>query len=314
MKKPLEHSLKFILFYLFILVAGSFLCGSFFMVYTLCKTLVAGEGIKVVDGFLFIYGVLYFTPLVLMTSGLFSILYFIRHPDFSIASKIVFFVLYASVWLFLMPLSMDLDVIVLENQSVEKQETVSTGYFRKQGNQTVYYSKKYYDADGELAADGCVIRNNRMEYFKGIRLIGSSEGFADPIMKSSIQMNPTMSFLLRSYTHFLEVIGETRLRGFVSWICVASMFLAFLGIMFVSRFSYWRLLDVIVSFILFFGVITLNSMSFFFPPFKAASEFFARLLFFIDGNAFVLVMNVTLFLLFSAAGLIISRIRRRSAV
>ena len=312
MKKPLKHSLKFILFYLLITAIGFFSCSSVYMIYTLCKTLVAGSGIKVVDGFLFIHGLFYFMPLVFMMSGLFSIFYFIRHPDFSNAAKIIFAVFYTGVWIFLMPLSMDLELKVLSNHKSEKVETLSTGYFRNEGRQVVYYSRKYYDVDGDLAADGCTIRNSRMESFKGMKLLPSSTGFADPIMKSSIQMNPTMSFLVRSYNHFLEATGAARLRGFISWLCIASMVLSFLGIMFVTRISYWRLLNVIFSFILFFGLIILNSMCFFFPPFKAAAELFSRILFFIDGNSFMLIMNLILFMLFAVAGLIISRIRRRS--
>ncbi len=312
MKKPLEHSLKFIVYYLFITAVGFFLSSSLFMVYTLCKTLIAGEGIKVVDSFLFVHGMFYFMPLVLMMSALFSIFYFIRHPDFSIVSKIVFFVIYICVWIFLIPLSMDVDTKVLSHQESEKIETVSPGYFRKQNNQTVFYSRKYNDAEGNLVADGCVIRNNKMEYFKGHKIVPLSSGFADPIMKASIQMNPALSIVLKFYRHFLEVVNMARLSGITAWLCIASIALSLFGILFISRFSYWRLLSVIFSLILFFGVITLNAMCFFFAPFRAAAGFMSGVFFFINGNSFVLIMNIVLFILFSVIGLIVSRLRRES--
>ena len=76
MKGSAGRSLKYTAAYIGMVLAGLFLCASVYMVYSLCKGMVAGEQIKFIDGFLFLHGILFFAPFVFMATGVFSILYF----------------------------------------------------------------------------------------------------------------------------------------------------------------------------------------------------------------------------------------------
>ena len=301
MKGTAGRSLKFTVSYTGMLLTGLFLCASVFMVYSLCKGMVAGEQIKFIDGQLFLHGILFSAPFVFTASGVFSILYFIRHPDDSKLAFIFFIVFYSLCWLFLLPLSINLDGKLNATGHTFVQTELSPGYFRTTCNAVVYYSS-INDGKGE----GVVIRSGAIHYFNDIPVSRVKEEFSDSIIEDNIQMEVSMSKFIWFYRRALSFAKQEAAEGFLSWICFASVAAVLISIGSLRRVSKWRLLNVMTIIVLSIVVLLAQDILYSAPFLENTRNLFKGIFTFIPCTSLALCANIIMTLLFFVTGFIIS--------
>lgn len=305
MKESVKRSAKFLAAYFSIMLLGLLLCGSVFMVYTLCKGLVVGTSIQFIDVKLFLHGMFFFAPFVFTATGAFSIFYFIRHKKDTGIAQFFFYILYTATWVFLVPLSIQYDSTITSQTTFSRPKAASTGYFREENGRITFYS--YENPDGTM--DGIEIKNHEMTYFKNAAVKRSEGGFSDSLIQQDMVMDNSVKVILSFYREYLSMARQALAGGFVSWLCFASIALVFIAITAVRRISCWRLLDVFFVGILYCAELYLVWFLHTSQSFAYLRELLAEAIFFIDGNSLVLCCNIVLASLLFAAGLIISKLR-----
>ena len=241
-----------------------------------------------------------------MATGVFSILYFIRHPDDSKIALILFFIFYPLTWFFGVPLSIQFDARLNRTGHTFIQTELSPGYFRTSGNTVLYFSSV-----NEGKAEGVMIKKGTARYINDFPVSKTKDEFSDSIIEHDIKMEGSMAGFLSFYKSFTACAREEALKGLLSWICFASIAAVFISISSYRRVSKWRLLNVMNIIILYAAEIIAHTLFYTAGFLKPARDFLSEKISFIPGNSLALCANVLLCMFIFASGIIITKFKRR---
>lgn len=309
MKATVLSSIKILLLLILLLCIES-ACGGFvYMIYALCTTLVAGKEIHLISGMLFVKGVFLFAPVAIATSGAFLLFYLIRHRLGRKTDFFVYAIWYVMSWLILIPFSLRAyEKLNKEEHIITSENLVSPGYFRDSliENQTVYYSQIREDA----SAEGISLTNRKLSTFNNKKVPQNNSVFTDPIIQKSLEMNPVISFMVKSYEKMFMIATESS-RDFLAWLTFSSMGLVCLACFGLRRLSAWRLINVFLIILIFIGIFNLNLYIYTWHILPEINKELNRLLHFIPGNVFVLCVNLFIAFILFLFGLFISSYRKK---
>ncbi|MBE6353142.1 hypothetical protein [Treponema sp.] len=310
MKPTVLSSVKILLLLILLLVIESVCGGCVYMIYALCTTLVAGREIQLVSGMLFVKGVFLFAPVAISSSGAFLLFFLIRHQWGTKADFVVYAVWYVLSWLILIPLTFRVyESISKENHIVATETLVSPGYFRnsESENEVLFYSQVRDDA----TVEGVSISDHNITTYNKRKIHASGSDFADPIIRDSLEMNSVISFFVSSYNKMFDIGAESS-RDFLSWLCFSSIGLVYLAVFEIRRLSVWRLVNVFFILVVYVGLFNLDLYIYTGDILPYVSHALMEAMPFIPGNAFVLILNLSLTLIFILAGIFISSYRKKA--
>lgn len=293
--------------YIFILVAGITLSACVYSIYSLCTNMVAGEAVKLFNLGCFVRGVYYFTPAVILFSGVIMCFYMIRHPVRSALPMITYAVLYLAAWAVLMPLNFKLLGNLPESAvAAEASSGLSDGYFRSGENGSVYY---YSNVSKTNVADGLCIApglDHSVYTFSDMQL-PEKTGFSDPLIQTTVDMPYVMGVVIRWFATLLTIAQRAFSEGFFSWLCFSSLALALISVAGLHHASKWRLVNALSVVLATLAILVVNILGY-------TKSFLDGARNWVNGffssvpqikNPMVVLFNVVLGLLFLVFGLVL---------
>ena len=308
----IKTAVRIILLYLFVLILGTASCAVIYTVYSLCKNMIAGGGLKVFNLNYFLNGVNMFEPLVVIASGVVMCMYLIRYSIRKVLPFNVFVIAYIAAWAFLVPLNFTLlsNLSTKANQPPEAKHPLTTDYFRTGKTGSIFY---YSSIENENLADGiCINEEGETAYTFSDVAIPENKGYSDSLIHKSIGMPKLIDIIASWVKMFLSIARQAWESGLFSWICFASIGLALASVAGLCFVSKWRMVNVVSVCTATLGILVLNIMAYtnsFLDPAKV----------FLEGamtnvpikNPLVVLMNVLVFVVFSILGFIVHRKRRQ---
>ena len=313
-ESSIKISLRLIFLYLFIIVFGTCLCAFIYSLYSLCTNLVAGEKLPFFSTHYFMNGIFKFLPFVVILSGLFMCFYLIRHPMKSGLPVMTYGALYMAAWIFLMPLNFSYLQKFAKDEKASAQPVVknllSEGYFRQGESGNIFY---FTDVTRDNLGDGVCINmvspDKNVYTFSGVDLRTanfSGDEFSDVLIQETVEMPKTMSVLAHWFSTFMNIAGQAFSGGFFAWLCFASISLALVSVVGMTRLSRWRLKNALWVVVASLGIIVLNVLIY-------TQSFFEPVSAFLEGavskipqvkNPLVVLVNFVIFIVFFIIGLV----------
>lgn len=310
MKTYVATALKLLLSYLLIIVLGTLLGAVLYMIYSLCTTLVAGQGIASFEPVVFVRGIFLCAPIVMMASSLFMVIYLICHPSHSWLPLSVYAVLCFVTWLVFIPLVFSAWFSVsagVEQAEDKKSVLLSPGYFRNEGKSLFFYTRVTEDN----VADGVCITfdksSGELSTFSSVELPYSERGFTDSLIRESVGMPRLVFVLTAGFTTVLHIAQTEYTKGYLSWLCFSSMALAFFAAAGLRHVSKWRLVSLIFVGYYSFGVIIFNGLCYSDFIVTSVQDAVNGILknYIHVGNPFLVICNLLLAVIFAVIGLVL---------
>lgn len=257
MKKNCGFKTGFILLglYILLLILGTFIGSSIYMLWNLCTFMVSGEGLTGISFVLFCRGLLISFPIVVALESMMLTLFLIRHPDKPAFSIIMYLILNLCGWLLLVPLQNKVFLKFQEKYSSNfVSMNISAGYFRKSGNEVLFFSK-VDNGFGDGASINLESNSNNVSIFKNQPLPGSNSIFRDSLIEKAIPTPVVFNKVLWINNVLLNAARFALNNGYSYWLCFASIGLALLSVIGIRNCSKWRLLN--TNLVVLFTVIIL---------------------------------------------------------
>lgn len=328
-QSSLSIAIKLVIFYLCVLIAGTVMCAVVYTIYSLCTSLVAGQGLPSFDFSYFLNGIFIFTPVVLIVSGVLMCLYLIRNSSPSWLPLIVYALLSVASWCLLMPLNFSLyNRIATQAGGQHPQGTageeqaghllkepdvvLSPGYFRHEGDNIIFY---YSFVDEKNVVDGvCIVpdaKTHNVQTFSGVALPVKAD-FSDNIIKDTVDMPRSVSTLVTHFRLFIQIAFEAFTGGFMAWLCFATISVALLSVAGLRHLSKWRLINVLLLICATVCIVVFNIFSYENSVLDTAKQAVNSKMGFLPlKNPFAALCNIAVFVIFTVLGLIID-IHRKS--
>ena len=284
MKKSFWLVLVFFVFFLVILTGTAF----FGMIAENCMHLKAGVKAAFFNGRYFIDCAVKYLPWCAVISLMMLVLYIIKHK-FSIPQFIIpYFILGLLVWMLVIPGCSSLYYSLQKNYPITPPDTgtVSEGYFRVDG-ESLTFQTGTAESNGDLWS---------RKVFQGRTDENISGDYADSIIEGGISLPFWGDFVYEKCMLLKNVCRAALDRGYFSYILFATMGFALCSVIFICRFSTWRLVNAL-SVMLCFVIIVLANVHFY-------DRTILEKLPFLDKWWIPLVFNVVICVSFMTVGII----------
>ena len=299
----IKTSLKLLLSYIVIVIAGTLFGACLYMIYSLCTMLVAGESLSGFSTDFFIRGLFVSFPISVILSCMFLVLYLIRHPASPTFPLVTYIVLAFISWLSFIPLC---NIIAEKYESktvvVKTNRVVSANVFRHDGKDVVLYT--HINAD--RTAEGVRIKNGEeIDHFFTEPVMQSKSQFSDNLIEESIAMPRLFKYVIQGDDILGRVAKASQKAGYSYWICFASLGLALLSVIGLRRITSWRLLNTFMVIFATIGILVLNALYY-------GTGIFGHVPIIVDGwfrkttflqNPFMVICNSVIAIVFLAWGL-----------
>lgn len=318
MKSILLSTIKMLVTHILLLLIGTLAGAVLYMVYSMCSTLVAGQGFATFNLGFFIQGVFLTLPVIFAASMAFIAFYTIRHHEIHLVPEIIFIVVFMSEWIFIQPLVAKVGIQKARKDTyVIERVPLSTGYFRNYTDRYIFY---FSSVDKENISSGiCMDRaggSDNVSTFENVHLPYSSTAFTDSLIQSSIEIPPVTKFAINAMAKYIGVMTLECSIGFLSWILFSSLGLALAFLLFLNHFSRWRLVNVVIILALSVFLIQINvSMLSFGKLYQLTQKISSVFTFAPEQSNFLLVIiNVLFAVVFAAVGIPVGFRNRSKAV
>lgn len=251
----IKFSIKIIPVY-FVALALAVCAGAIlYMTYSACASLVAGQDFSPFSLTLFLQGLYYVFPASFSLVPIFVVFYTIRRKEVAGLSIPVFMVLHLLLWLFCVPFVKN----TYENAQLKQKNApqtfslLSPGYFREsESNKYIFY---YTRINSENIASGVCIDRTKPEdnvyTFSDIKLSSAQEGFTDTLIRGTVEMPATLRVCLSYLQAFTSAAYELCSTNILRWLLFSSVTVAILSVFFLYNFSSWRLVNVLMIFVVY---------------------------------------------------------------
>lgn len=232
--------------YIAVFIVGMVCFSSVFMLYKVCTTLVAGEPLLPFSLSYFFDGMHFSFFLCALFAIMFLSLYLVRHPSSSKMPVGTVIVLGAATWFLFVPFLQKNYFGVSLAVSEKEPKNISAGYFRTQGDKIFYYASVAQDmASGvEFLIPASESKSLVIRTFADRRLEKTeSEPFADPLIRDSLRLPMPVARLLQGYAVLEHQATLSINSGYITWLCFASMGVAFLSVIILIYGSVWRMIN-----------------------------------------------------------------------
>ncbi|MCR4940158.1 MAG: hypothetical protein K5930_08655 [Treponemataceae bacterium] len=284
MKKSLWLVLVFFVFFIILVSMVSF----FSMLAENCMHMKVGDKIAFFNISFFINCCIRYLPWCAVISLIVLILYIIKHK-FSIPQFIIpYFILSLSIWLLGVPGVSYLYENIQKSDPIPipDDENLSVGYFRPDGEYLTYVTGTS-DAAGEIW---------RRKVFLG-RKDNSDDGkYADVLIESVVRAPDWATLVHEKCLILKQTCSRSLEKGYLSYLLFATMGFAVSFIIFLCRFSSWRLVNVLTVLISFFIILFANICFY--------DQSIVEKIPFLEKWWIPLAFNVTLCVLFGTVGII----------
>ena len=257
MKKSFWLVLVFFVFFLIILLGAAF----FAMLAENCMHLEAGVKSDFFNLSFFIDSLIKYLPWCAVLSLMMLVLYIIKHKFSVLQFVIPYFILALLVWMLVIPGCAKLFTIRQEASSVPvvevadvevveevvpdlepEDEVISKGYFRKEGEYLTF---------GDTW---------RRKVFPGRVDEETSGKYSDIIIESSISVPFWGDYVYEKCLLLNSVCRSALAKGYFSYILFATMGFALSSVIFLCRFSSWRLVNALIVMFVFAFIVFANIM------------------------------------------------------
>lgn len=258
----IKFSIKIIPVYFVALALAVFAGALLYMTYSACASLVAGQSFSPFSSTLFLQGIYRVFPAAFSLVPLFVVFYVIRRTEVSGLSVPVFMVLHLLLWLFCVPFVKNTyeNARLKQRNDIQTFSPLSPGYFREsESDKYIFY---YIRINSENIASGVCIDRTKPEdnvyTFSDIRLSNAQEGFTDTLIKDTVEMPVTLRMCLSYLQAFTDAAYQQCSGGIVAWLLFSSITVAILSVFFLCNFSSWRLVNVLVIFVVYVFIFLCN--------------------------------------------------------
>lgn len=223
------------------IIAGAFL----YMTYSMFSGLVAGQKFSMFSSNYFVRGVFYTIPAAIFLCPVFISFYLIRHKEIFGFPVFIYLLLNFSLFFFAFPAARNLEKISAFGAE-ENSTILSPGYFRSSADEkyVFYYSRV---SDENVVSGICIDKEtvgNSVFTFSNIKLSGDQNDFADPLIRSSVEMPPLLKKIVKFICDFV-ILALEKSSSVLSWICFSTVMLALMGVTGLRKISVWRLVNVL---------------------------------------------------------------------
>ena len=268
MKKSFWLVLVFFIFFLIILLGAAF----FAMLAENCMHLEAGVKSDFFNLSFFIDSLIKYLPWCAVLSLMMLVLYIIKHKFSVLQFVIPYFILALLVWMLVIPGCAKLfsirqgasEVSVSEVAEIADAEAVE-GVDAQAGGEVVdviepdaeTVSKGYFRKEGEYLTFGDTWRR---KVFPGRVDEETSGKYSDIIIESSISVPFWGDYVYEKCLLLNSVCRSALAKGYFSYILFATMGFALSSVIFLCRFSSWRLVNALIVMFVFAFIVFANIM------------------------------------------------------
>ncbi|NLK46125.1 MAG: hypothetical protein GX297_05655 [Treponema sp.] len=292
------------------------------MLHESCSLLCAGQSSKFFLFQPFLKGLIVTAPFAALLALLLSFLYIVRYQLRNVLSFCCMICLTVVVFVVIIPASFNLKMDFYElseerNNAINelhKDVLQTPGYFRTTEKGVYYFTA----IDHNYTASGVYqpvlpMEKKVFETFKHKNLqFSAEETSADLLIKNELVMPKYLSWSISVFNELSDYFYNAYNRGWLPYLCIASIAIALFAIWGVSFLSSWPLLSVFLMILTFALVIITNY-------FTLCTETFAPVKTFVNewispdyvNLIFPLLINTLLFLIGSIGGLVAHFIRKK---
>ncbi len=323
----MKTALSLVISYLCLCVFGVALCGFLYMVCEGLVTFVVGQQMSFFSLDFFKKGLVFSTPAVFTVAQLRLILKVLKinsakkkhiaEIDRNLVVGILLHMLLISLsWFLVFPAIINF-ADSQSNSYVVTMNPVSTGYFRENDSGIIYY---YNDVHSDGTADGLIFDTNKKDStsldvvpFKNLPTAGvSAYPYSDVLVKNAIQTPKGVSDVFNVYSTMLRMAKKSWNSGLSSWLVFASLALVIVSIYGFQFASSWRLINSIFTFLVAGFAIFMNYLYYVgkLPSFVMDLDYSLSMF----ESGVLLLMNISMFVIFAAFGIVMCIYRRRKAI
>lgn len=317
MKKVVSLVLEFFLFFLISLVFLAFV----YMLNESCSLLCAGQSTKIFLFQPFLKGLIEIAPFAGLLALLLSFQFLVRHRWHNLVSLISMVCLSAVVFAVIIPVSFNLKMDFYElsdkrNEALQQlhQDVIQTpGYFRTTENGVYFFTA----IDHTYTASGIYkpvyhMERKVFETFKHSSLqFSSEEKKSDLLIKNELNMPVYIARPVSALKQLSDCFYQAYNKGWLAYLCLASIVIALFALWGVSFISSWPLLSVFLMIVAFVIVLGSNYFALCTQLMMPAKMFIGDWLPSESVNFVLPVMLNLLLLLGSVGGLIAHFIRKK---
>lgn len=236
----MKSMLYLFIVFLVVCVFGTAACAAVFMLYSDLTLCVVGKAYSILSLPFFVQGAFRSFPAVSVSALLSVIFYSIRHRSQKIPALVVYVVLGAATWFFLVPAAFTASTEYSPLfDGTPQSHVISEGFFRKEKNVVYYYSKIRGDT-----ADGFMVRPDGVpSVFSNEKLIKSDSTYADSLVQNEVEIPMIVAVPLRAYDSLVIRAKEQLGAGVGGFIAYASLALAMLAVFSLQFVSRWRMVN-----------------------------------------------------------------------
>lgn len=318
MKKVVSLILEFFLSFLISLLLLAFV----YMLHESCNLLCAGQTTKLFLFQPFLKGLIEIAPFAGILALLTSFQVLVRRQWRTVGSACCMLGLFALVFAVVIPVSFNLKMDFYELsqeknlalKDLRKDVIQTPGYFRTTKNGDYYFTA----IDHNYTASGVYCPSNSaekkvFETFKHKNLqFDAEEMSTDLLIKKELSMPVYLEWPIKALAELSDCFYKVYNQGWLPYLCLASIVLAFFALWGVSFISSWPLLSVFMMILAFVLVLVSNYFALCTELFAPAKMFICEWLSPESANLVMpLMLNVLLLLLGSIGGLIAHLLRRK---
>ena len=310
-ESSINITLKLILYFIVVLVVSTLSSSALYSIYIMCQGLVAGQRIASVDIQIFFRGCAIFLPFTLFITSTLMALYLIRHSSTYWLPLIIYIVLSACAWVFLLSVNYKLiekleSKTISEVQTVNK-ETLSPGYFRKIEDTLSYLSSVKKDKASGLVID--LSSTNHSVYTFKEEQLSPSKGFSDYLIEETIKMPASMNLIFRKAIIIEQTARTSYKAGLVAYLLFITMGFAMSATVGLRHTSKWRLINVLLLGLSTLLILIFNIAAYTSPPLLAINHALRNIINSKNlpaiANIFAALCNTVIGIAFSIIGLVI---------
>lgn len=311
----IKTSFKLIPAFLVLTVGGTLIGACLYMLYSACTQLVAGETISAFSRVLFSKGVCAALPVCASLSGVFLVLYLIRHPQLPFFPVTFYSALMVLVWLVILPACHQFTNTHHNNLVDDTQKRVlSPGFFRKDGPLVLYYSQVYHDNSADGLCIDSTDSDGKLFTFTSIPLAERDDVFSDSLIEETVAMPKLFALMLAGDVILNKKASASYALGFGYWLCFATLGLALLSVIGLRRVTSWRLLNTFLVIFSTAGILAFNALYYGTGVLDKAvslvNGWFVKLTFIHD--PFIVLCNVVTAAVFLLCGLLLDLFKKNS--
>ncbi len=322
----MKTALSLVISYLAFCVFGIALCAFLYMVCEGLVTFVVGQHMSFFSLDFFKKGLVFSIPAVCVVAQLRLILRVLKinrakkariaEIDRNLVVGLLLHMLFCSLsWFVLFPAVADFAASQM-NSGIVAINPVSTGYFRENDSGIIYY---YTEVHSDGSADGLLFDTNKKEptsvdvvQFKNLTTAGvSAYPYSDVLVRNAIHAPKGVSDSFDVYSTILRMGKKSWEKGLPSWLSFASLGLVIVSIYGFQFASSWRLINSIFTFLVAAFAAFMNYLYYVgkLPSFVMDLDYSLPMF----DKAALLLMNFSMFVFFSAFGIVMCVYRRRKA-